>query len=88
MPRKPHTHHFLYRTTNLINGKFYIGIHSTGNISDGYLGSGTYLKRSIKKYGKENFKLEILEFFETRDLLIEAERKIQWMRFWLNILCV
>ena len=49
-----------YITTNNINGKQYVGMHSTDNIDDGYLGSGLALIRAIKKYGKENFIREIL----------------------------
>lgn len=70
------TYHFLYKTTNLLNGKFYIGIHSTSNLNDGYLGSGKKLRYSIRKYGKENFKLEILEFFDSRELLVEREKEL------------
>ena len=40
---------FTYITTNIINGKQYVGKHTTNNISDGYLGSGIQLKRAIKK---------------------------------------
>jgi group I intron endonuclease len=69
-------YHYLYKTTNLINGKFYYGMHSTDNLEDGYKGSGTLLRRSIKKYGIENFKLEILEFFDSREALAEAEKKL------------
>lgn len=59
-------YHFLYKTTNILTGKYYIGAHSTKNLNDGYLGSGKQLKNSIKKYGSKNFKREILNFFEER----------------------
>lgn len=68
--------HFIYKTSNITSGKYYIGMHSTSNISDGYLGSGKRLRYSIRKYGKENFKLEILEFSPNRELLVEREREI------------
>lgn len=69
-------YHFLYRTTNLIDNKYYVGIHSTYNLNDGYLGSGKRLKRAIKKYGIENFKFEILEFFENREDVLKREEEI------------
>lgn len=56
---------FVYITTNIINGKQYIGSHSTDNLEDGYLGSGRYFINSIKKYGKEKFKRKILEFYDS-----------------------
>jgi group I intron endonuclease len=59
--------HFVYLTTNLINGKKYIGDHSTNNLNDGYLGSGLILREAFRKYGKQNFSRKILEFFDTRE---------------------
>ena len=51
-------------------------MHSTDNLEDGYMGSGKALKFSIKRYGKENHKVEILEMVESRDLLAEREKAI------------
>jgi hypothetical protein len=76
MPRQKHKYHFIYKTTNLKNGKYYIGMHSTSNLNDGYLGSGERLRRSVRKHGKENFKLEILEFFKDRESLAKREREL------------
>jgi len=56
---------YVYITTNLINGKQYVGDHSCDNLKkDNYLGSGKpYFQNAINKYGLKNFKKEILEFF-------------------------
>ena len=66
-------YYFIYETTNLINGKKYIGKHITNNLNDGYLGSGLALQNAIKKYGRENFKREILEFCENEKQCYELE---------------
>src|SRR5574343_83136 len=68
-------HYLLYKTTNLINGKIYIGIHKTKDVNDGYIGSGKLLLRAVEKYGKENFNTEILlDCLSLQDLLkLEAE---------------
>jgi len=64
---------YVYITTNLINGKKYIGMDKWDEFSDSYLGSGIHLNRAIEKYGKENFKKEILCECETEEELIEKE---------------
>jgi hypothetical protein len=73
---KEKKYHYIYKTTNLKNGKFYVGMHSTNKLNDGYLGSGYKLRRSINKHCRENFKLEILEFFDTREDLINREKEL------------
>lgn len=62
---------FIYLTTNLVNGKKYIGQHIISNTKrdETYLGSGTYLIKAIKKYGKENFKREIIDTAVSKDEL-------------------
>ena len=64
----------IYITTNLINGKKYIGKDSNNNPK--YLGSGKILNLSIKKYGKENFSKEILEYCTQEQL---NEKEIYWI---------
>lgn len=69
-------YHFVYTTVNLINNKQYIGVHSTDNIDDGYLGSGKLLIRAIRKYGADNFKVINRVFFEYKEEAFIFERKI------------
>ena len=61
--------HYVYKTTNIKNGKYYIGKHSSENIkNDPYLGSGKHLCRAIKKYGRQNFVRQILYQFDQQEL--------------------
>ena len=69
-------HNYVYITKNLINEKCYVGDHSTNNIEkDNYLGSGLLFVKAINKYGKENFKKEIIEFFPTKLEAFNAQKK-------------
>ena len=61
-------HYLIYKTTNLLNGKIYVGQHRTSNLDDGYLGSGTKLLNSVKKYGRKNFKVDVLETCTFEDM--------------------
>lgn len=83
---------FVYQTTNLVNGKIYIGVHSTNNLNDGYIGCGcrsmAYAKASLKygfksaflsaveKYGYKSFRRDILSFYDTYKECIEEEEYI------------
>lgn len=76
MARKEKKYHFIYKTTNILSGRYYIGMHSTDNLDDGYLGSGDRLRLAVRKHGKENFEREILEFVNSRVDLRNRESEI------------
>lgn len=69
-------YYIVYKTTNLLNKKFYIGKHQCTSLDDGYLGSGVALQQAIKKYGKKNFKREILYIFDTELQMNQKEREL------------
>lgn len=71
-----HKIHIIYRTVNLTTGEYYIGKHATCEINDGYLGSGLRIRRSIKKYGKNAFKREILHIVADEKAASELERQM------------
>jgi hypothetical protein len=66
--------YILYKTTNIINGRYYIGVTNGNNPS--YKGSGTALKEAFKKYGKSSFKRETLEEFLTEEDAFRRESEI------------
>lgn len=74
-------YYIIYKTINLINNKFYIGMHRTENLDDGYLGSGEVIWNAIKKYGKGNFKREILFFCKTEEEMSNKEKEILTLKF-------
>ena len=68
--------HFVYKTTNLVNGRYYIGKTTTKYLNKKYFGSGKILLEAIKKYGEENFKREILAYSDTPEANAEKEREL------------
>ena len=82
--------YIVYKTTNLINNKIYIGVHKNPIGGDTYLGCGTYrghvpdsktgFPAAVKKYGEKNFIRETLFTFEFSEngkrLAFEKEAEI------------
>ena len=67
---------YLYQITNLVNNKIYIGVHSTKDIDDSYMGSGVNIQSAIKKYGINNFKKDILYTFDNVEDMYAKEKEL------------
>lgn len=68
--------YLIYKITNTVNGKIYIGSHKTKNIDDDYMGSGKYLLRAIEKHGRDKFTKEILFVFDNAADMYAKEAEI------------
>lgn len=68
---------YIYKITNLVNGKVYVGKHTCKSINNSYFGSGVAIKKAIKKYGKANFEKVILCLCGNEQELNDAE--IEWI---------
>ena len=66
--------HYLYKITRF-DGAYYIGIHSTDDLNDGYFGSGQRLRQSVKKHGREAHAISIVEMIADRERLLLRERE-------------
>jgi hypothetical protein len=69
-------YYYVYQIENIINGKIYIGKHSTSDLDDGYMGSGVLLNKAIKKYGIENFRKIILQVFDSGKDALAYEKEL------------
>ena len=68
--------YLIYKITNLINGKYYIGRHATDDVNDNYMGSGIAIRNAIEKYGLEHFVKEIIAEADSREELWKLEKEI------------
>lgn len=72
-------YYIVYKTTNLKNNKFYIGVHAQNEdpqTFDGYLGSGNVIKRAIHKYGRSSFQRETLAWYDNYQDAYDHEAKL------------
>jgi hypothetical protein len=69
-------HYTVYKVTNLLNGKYYIGAHKTEDLNDGYYGSGVAVKQAIDKHGRDNFQKEILFIYNNADDMWLKEQQL------------
>lgn len=76
--------YYIYKITNKLNGKSYVGQHKVPEKSEPfrrYLGKGIAIKEAIKKYGKENFDKVILENIDDDEQhLLVSEREKFWIK--------
>jgi len=66
----------VYKTTNKINGKVYIGKHQTKNPYDNYMGSGRAIREALKKYGKGSFEKQVLFIFDSEEEMNNKEKEL------------
>lgn len=79
-------YYIVYKTTNKINNKIYIGIHTQIGVEfDGYLGSGLILRKAILKYGEENFHRETLFEYDNLQDSRDKERELVTEEFCIGI---
>lgn len=81
-----HQYIYVYQTINEVNGKSYVGLHSTNNLEDGYIGCGIFSQahatkknvfhNAVRKHGYTSFKRYILSFYNTYQDAVEEERFI------------
>jgi hypothetical protein len=93
MVKPSHKYIYVYQTINKINGKSYVGLHSTNNLNDGYIGCGIFSQahakstsvfhNAVRKYGYASFNRHILSFYDTYQEAIDEERFIvdeKWVK--------
>ena len=72
---------YIYCTTNLVNGKIYIGQKRSAKfLENSYLGSGKLIRQAIEKYGVNNFSVKLLEEVQYKDDM--DSREIYWISYY------
>jgi predicted nucleic acid-binding Zn ribbon protein len=66
----------VYKITNILNNKIYIGVHRTRDLDDNYMGSGELIRKAIKKYGVKNFQKEYIQIFDNEKEMFDLEKTL------------
>ena len=69
---------YIYLTTNTLNGKIYVGQHKAEDFESWYLGSGIHIRNAVKKYGRGNFSVKLIDTAESKEELNEKE--VYWIK--------
>lgn len=83
---------YVYITTNIVNGKQYLGVKESSVFVSAYKGSGKILWKAINKYGWDSFKTEVYSWHKTKEELYNEEKKlsIEWnvvkSSHWYNVM--
>jgi len=85
--KTPKKYHYIYKITRF-DGAYYIGLHSTNNLDDGYFGSGKRIRRSVKYHGKDKHQFEIIEFVNSREELMVREAALVNLETLKDPLCM
>ena len=72
----PKSHHVVYKTINNVTYHYYYGVHSTNNVMDSYIGSGSKLREALRQYGRAAFSCHILAIYTVRHEAYAHEREI------------
>lgn len=78
--------HTVYKTINIVNHHYYVGVHKTNDPQDDYLGSGKILKRAVAKYGRESFVKQILVQCATAEEAFAIEQRVI-NNYWGDPMC-
>lgn len=68
---------YVYKVTNKLNGKIYVGARARQELDLNYYGSGRKIKILVEELGKDNFDISLLEWCDTKEKMIE--RELYWI---------
>ena len=76
--QEPNPSYYIFVTTNKITHEYYVGYHVEyfKSFNPNFYGHNTYLKQDLKKYGKENFEVKVLKYFNTYEEMIEHYKSL------------